>query len=284
MDVGTSSLGVTLTRAHQRASICRKMPVIIATWNVNSVRQRLEHLLAYLKEVEPDVLCLQELKCMDDAFPRLEIEALGYHCAVHGQKTFNGVAILSKRPAEIVTGLPGDEGDAQARYIEACVPHGDGIVRVASIYLPNGNPVGTEKYPYKLAWMDRLIAHARDLLKLEEPLVLAGDYNVIPSPRDCYDPGAWASDALFLPQTRERFRTLLNLGFTDALRAVTDEPNLYTFWDYQAGAWQKNLGIRIDHLLLSPQAADRLQGVTIDKDMRAREKPSDHVPIRVALA
>jgi exodeoxyribonuclease-3 len=258
--------------------------VIIATWNVNSVRQRIEHLLAYLKEVEPDVLCLQELKCTDEAFPRLEIEAAGYNCAVHGQKTFNGVAILSKRPVEVRQGLPGDDEDAHARYIEAVIPYGEGVVRVASIYLPNGNPVGTEKYDYKLAWMDRLIAHARELMKLEEPIVLAGDYNVIPGPRDCYDPAAWTSDALFLPQTRERFRTLLNLGFTDALRAVTDEAGLYTFWDYQAGAWQRNLGIRIDHLLLSPQAADLLRGVTIDREMRAREKPSDHVPIRVALA
>lgn len=258
--------------------------MIISTWNVNSVRQRIEHLLAYLKEVEPDVLCLQELKCTDEAFPRLEIEAAGYNCAVHGQKTFNGVAILSKRPADVRTGLPGDDEDAHARYIEATIPHGDGVVRVASIYLPNGNPTGTEKYTYKLAWMDRLIAHARELLKLEEPLVLAGDYNVIPGPRDCFDPGVWAKDALFLPQTRERFRALLNLGLTDALRAVSDDAGLYTFWDYQAGCWQKDLGIRIDHLLLSPQAADLLQGVAIDKAMRGREKPSDHVPIRISLA
>jgi exodeoxyribonuclease-3 len=258
--------------------------VRISTWNVNSVRQRLEHLLAYLKEVEPDVLCLQELKCMDEAFPRLEVESAGYNVAVHGQKTFNGVAILSKRPIEVRTGLPGDEMDAHARYIEATIPDGDKVVRVASIYLPNGNPVGTEKYTYKLAWMDRLIAHTRELLKLEEPLVLAGDFNVIPGPRDAYDPAAWANDALFLPQTRERFRTLLNLGLTDALRSVSDDAGLYTFWDYQAGAWQKNLGIRIDHLLLSPQAADRLQNVSIDRHMRALEKPSDHVPIRIDLA
>ena len=257
--------------------------MIIATWNVNSVRQRLEHLLAYLKEQEPDVLCLQELKCMDDAFPRLEIESAGYNVAIHGQKTFNGVAILSKRPMDVHIGLPGDETDGQARYIEATIQDGPRILRVASIYLPNGNPVGTDKYPYKLAWMDRLIAHARQLLTLEEPLVLAGDYNVIPGAGDCYDPKAWVNDALFLPQTREKFRTLLNLGLTDALRAVQDDDGLYTFWDYQAGAWQKNLGIRIDHLLLSPQAADRLSSVTIDKDMRAREKPSDHVPIRIRL-
>ncbi len=256
----------------------------IATWNVNSVRQRTEHLLQYLKEVEPDVLCLQELKCTDDVFPRLEVESAGYNVATHGQKTYNGVAILSKRPIEVTRGLPGDEADEHARYIEALVPYGDGVVRVASIYLPNGNPPMTEKYTYKLSWMDRLIAHARGLLKLEEPLVLAGDYNVIPHARDVHDPQAWAGDALFLPQTRERFQELLNLGLTDALRACTDEAGLYTFWDYQAGAWPRNKGIRIDHLLLSPQAADKLTGFAIDKHMRALEKPSDHVPIRIDLA
>ena len=255
----------------------------IATWNVNSVRQRLDHLLFYLKEANPDVVCLQEIKCMDDAFPRAEIEAAGYNVAVHGQKTFNGVAILSKSPIEAAPGLPGDENDAHARYIEAVVPHGDTVVRVASIYLPNGNPPNTDKYAYKLAWMDRLIAHARDLLTHEEPLVLAGDFNVIPEPRDARNPAAWVNDALFLPTTRAKFQTLLNLGLTDALRATTDAAGLYTFWDYTAGAWQKNDGIRIDHLLLSPQAADRLRNVAIDREMRAREKPSDHVPIRVDL-
>lgn len=255
----------------------------IATWNVNSVRQRIEHLIRYLREQEPDILCLQEIKCVEDAFPRLEVEAAGYNVAAHGQKTFNGVAILSKRPIEVVRGLPGDDADTQARYIEAIVPHGGGIVRVASIYLPNGNPPNTEKYAYKLAWMDRLGAHAQNLLRLEEPLVLAGDFNVIPEPRDAKDPAAWAGDALYLPQTRERFRTLLNLGLTDALRATSDAAGLYTFWDYTAGAWQKNFGVRIDHLLLSPQAADRLQSVTIDRFMRAADKPSDHVPIRIDL-
>ena len=256
----------------------------IATWNVNSVRQRTDHLLHYLREVAPDVVCLQELKCTDDAFPRLEVESAGYNVETHGQKTFNGVAILSKRPIEVMRGLPGDEGDEHARYIEALVPDGNGVVRVASLYLPNGNPPATEKYTYKLRWMDRLIAHARSLLKLEEPLVLAGDYNVIPEARDVHDPAAWAGDALFLPQTREKFRALLNLGLTDALRACTDEAGLYTFWDYQAGAWPRNKGIRIDHLLLSPQAADRLQSFAIDRDMRAHEKPSDHVPVRIDLA
>ncbi len=258
--------------------------VRIATWNVNSVRQRTEHLLRYLKEVEPDVLCLQEIKCLDEAFPRLEVESAGYNVATHGQKTFNGVAILSKRPIEATRGLPGDEHDEQSRYIEAIVPHGKTIIRVASIYLPNGNPPLTEKYSYKLAWMDRLISRARELLKLEECFVLAGDYNVIPEARDARDIAAWTGDALYLPATRAKFRELLNLGLTEALRATTDEAGLYTFWDYQAGAWQKNNGIRIDHLLLSPQAADRLQSVAIDKHMRALEKPSDHVPIRIDLA
>ena len=256
----------------------------IATWNVNSVRQRTEHLLRYLKEAEPDVLCLQEIKCLDEAFPRLEVEAAGYNVATHGQKTFNGVAILSKQPIEVTRCLPGDEADEQSRYIEAIVPFGQTIVRVASVYLPNGNPPLTDKYAYKLAWMDRLISHARSLLKLEECFVLAGDYNVIPEPRDARDPAAWAGDALFLPPTRERFRELLNLGLTDALRATTDDAGLYTFWDYQAGAWQRNNGIRIDHLLLSPQAADRLTAAAVDKHMRALEKPSDHVPVRIDLA
>jgi exodeoxyribonuclease III len=258
--------------------------VKIATWNVNSVRQRTEHLLRYLRDVQPDVLCLQELKCVDAAFPFMEIETEGYNAAVHGQKGFNGVAILAKAPIEVARGLPGDPDDEQARYIEAVVPNRDGIVRVASIYLPNGNPPQTEKYSYKLAFMDRLFAHAKYLLTLEEPLVLAGDYNVIPTPRDAADPAAWEGDALFLPQTRARFRCLLNLGLTDALRATTDAASLYTFWDYQAGAWQRSKGIRIDHLLLSPRAADRLIEVTIDKERRSENKPSDHVPVEIALA
>jgi exodeoxyribonuclease-3 len=254
--------------------------VRIATWNVNSVRQRLGHLLDYLKETAPDALCLQELKCQAEAFPRTEIEALGYNVAVHGQKGFNGVAILAKRPIEAAPGLPGDPTDEQARYLEAVIPFGARAIRVASIYLPNGNPIGTEKYTYKLAFMDRLIAHAKKLLEYEEPLVLAGDFNVIPEPRDAADPAAWVNDALFLPETRAKFRQLLALGLTDALRATSDDAGVYTFWDYQAGSWQRNNGIRIDHLLLSPQAADLLRDVAIDKDMRAREKPSDHTPIR----
>ena len=256
----------------------------IATWNVNSVRQRLDHLLGYLKRTEPDVLCLQELKCTEETFPRFEIEAAGYRCYVHGQKGFNGVAILTRRDAVVASGLPGDEADIQARYIEALVPDGASAVRVASIYLPNGNPVGSDKYPYKLAFMDRMTAHARKLLGLEEPLVLAGDYNVIPEAKDVADPENWTQDALFLPATRERYRALLNLGLVDAIRTTTDRGGLYSFWDYQAGAWQRNRGIRIDHLLLSPQAADRLSDYAIDKDLRGLDKPSDHVPVRIDLA
>lgn len=258
----------------------------IASWNVNSVRLRLPALVAYLRDVAPDVLCLQELKCVGEAFPRAEIEAEGYNVLVHGQKTFNGVAILSKTPLEETRrGLPGNGEDGQARYLEAITPDGAGsIVRVASIYLPNGNPPETEKYAYKLAWMARLTAHARELLAFEEKLVLAGDYNVIPDARDVYDPAAWREDALFRLETRQAFRALVALGLTDALRATTDAAGLYTFWDYQAGAWQRNKGLRIDHLLLSPQAADRLKSVAIDKSLRAGDKPSDHVPIRLDLA
>lgn len=259
-------------------------PLRIATWNVNSVRQRLGHLLDFLKEAEPDALCLQELKCVDADFPRREIEEAGWQVETLGQKTFNGVAILSRTKLEDVRrGLPGDDADEQARYLEGVLPLGNGVVRLASIYLPNGNPPNTEKYPYKLGWMKRLTAHAQMLLALEEPLVLAGDYNVIPEPRDARDPAAWVSDALFLPQTRSAFRGLLNLGLTEALRASSDDGGLYTFWDYQAGAWQRNNGIRIDHLLLSPQAADRLSGVQIVKHVRGWEKPSDHVPVMVDL-
>jgi len=256
----------------------------IATWNVNSVRQRLGHLLDFLREAEPDALCLQELKCTDADFPRAELEAAGWQVATHGQKTFNGVAIISRSPLEDVRrGLPGDDGDEQARYIEGVLPFGNRVLRVASIYLPNGNPVNTEKYPYKLGFMRRLKNHAQELLQHEEALVLAGDYNVIPDSRDARDPAAWVHDALFLPQTRSAFQELLNIGLTEALRATTDAAALYTFWDYQAGAWQRNNGIRIDHLLLSPQAADRLEGVTIAKHVRGWDKPSDHVPVMLAL-
>lgn len=253
----------------------------IATWNINGVKARLDNLRQWLSDSSPDIACLQEIKSVDEGFPRLEIEALGYHVETHGQKGFNGVAILSKvKPGEVLRGLPGDESDEQSRYIEAVFSVPSGVIRVASIYLPNGNPSDDPvKYPYKLAWMERLRRHAEALLRLEEPLILAGDYNVIPEPHDCFDPRAWETDALFLPQTRAAFRRLEQLGLTDAVRATTDETKLYTFWDYQAGAWQKNNGIRIDHLLLSPEAADRLISTRIEKHVRAWEKPSDHVPV-----
>ena len=255
----------------------------IATWNVNSINARIETVLTWFKGASPDVACLQEIKCVDEAFPRQAFEALGYDVAVHGQKSYNGVALLSKTGLEDVRrGLPDGEGDDHSRYIEAVVS-GPRPVRVGCIYLPNGNPVATEKFPYKLAWMERLRTHAAELLRFEEPLVLAGDYNVIPEPSDCYDPAAWAGDALFQPQTRAAFRALKWLGLTDAYMQVDGTPNTYTFWDYQAGAWRRDNGIRIDHVLLSPQAADHLKGCEIHKDVRGWDKPSDHVPVVVDL-
>ena len=257
----------------------------IATWNVNSIRLRLDNTLAWLAERQPDIVCLQEIKCQDEQFPREAFEQLGYNVAVHGQKGFNGVAVLSRLPFdEVTSGLPGGDGDVQSRFIEVVVSTPQGVVRVCGIYLPNGNPVDTEKYPYKLEWMARLKAHIANRLTYEEPLVVCGDYNVIPEPEDAANPAAWAGDALFLPQTRAAFREILNLGMTDALRATTQAPGLYSFWDYQAGAWQRNNGIRIDHLLLSPQAADRLKATGIDKHVRDWEKPSDHVPVWADLA
>ena len=257
----------------------------IATFNVNSIKARVDTVLTWFKQAEPDIACLQEIKCDNNAFPRLEFEALGYNCEVHGQKSYNGVALLSKHKIEDVrTGLPGDDSDDHARYIEGVVATKAGAVRVASIYVPNGNPPDTEKYPYKLKWLDRLIAHTKELLAYEEPLVLGGDYNIIPEPEDVYEPQAWVNDALFKLETRRKLRQMLNLGLTDAFRACNAQPNQYSFWDYQAGAWQKDRGLRIDHLLLSPQAADRLQSCTIDKKVRGWEKPSDHVPVMIELA
>jgi exodeoxyribonuclease-3 len=258
----------------------------IATWNVNSVKARLDAARTWLAEASPDVVCLQEIKTTDEAFPTDVFESLGYNVATHGQKSYNGVAILSKRPLEdVVKGLPAAEGDDHARYIEAVVPTESGsTIRVASIYAPNGNPPGTERFAYKLAWMERLTHHVRELLLLEEPLLLMGDYNVIPGPDDCHDPKAWIGDALFQPETRASFRRICNLGLTDAFRACHAEPRRYTFWDYQAGAWVKDHGIRIDHILLSPQAADRLVGSMIERKVRGWEKPSDHVPVLCELA
>jgi exodeoxyribonuclease-3 len=253
----------------------------IATWNVNSVNARLPNVMSWLNENQPDVLLLQELKCETAKFPADDFKAQGYDATVFGQKSWNGVAILSKHPIEDVrTGLPGNDADEQSRYIEATIKG----IRIASIYLPNGNPVGTEKYPYKLAWFDRLIAHAKGLLATEKPIVLGGDYNIIPEARDCHDPIAWQDDALFRLESRRKFRALLSLGYTDAFRAVNNDDHQYTFWDYQAGCWPKNHGIRIDHFLLSAQAADKLKNCTIDPNPRGLEKASDHVPVILELA
>jgi exodeoxyribonuclease-3 len=257
----------------------------IATWNINGVKARLENLLLWLKESDPDIACLQEIKSVDEQFPRAEIEAAGYHVETHGQKGFNGVALLSKRRFdEVNRGLPGDDGDEQARFIEGVVSTDGGVVRAVSLYLPNGNPVDTEKFTYKLAWMARLRNWAEERLLLEEPMVLAGDYNVIPEPLDAKNPQAWLADALFQPETRKAFRRLENLGFQDSIRAASDDDGIYSFWDYQGGAWQKDNGIRIDHLMLSPEAANKLISVSVEKHVRSWEKPSDHVPVCAELA
>jgi exodeoxyribonuclease-3 len=256
----------------------------IATWNINGVKARIDGLVTWLRNTSPDIVCLQEIKCQTEAFPAADVEALGYNVAVHGQKGFNGVALLSKLPLEDVRrGLPGEPDETQSRYVEAVVSAGRGVVRIGGLYLPNGNPIGTDKFAYKLAWMAALETHARELLMLEEPLVLAGDYNVIPEPVDCKDPRSWAEDALYQPESRAAFRRLEAIGLTDAVRACHPGESVYTFWDYQAGAWQKNNGIRIDHLMLSPQAADRLVAAGIDKMTRGWEKPSDHVPAWVDI-
>ena len=259
--------------------------MILATGNINGVKARLESALTYLRQQSPDVICFQEIKSVDDGFPTSAFQDIGYNVATNGQKGFNGVAILSKSPLEdVVRRLPGDDADQHARWIEASVPLGDRMVRVVSLYLPNGNPIGTEKFSYKLAWMARMRLRAKQLLQDEMPLVLAGDFNVIPEPVDAKRPAAWVNDALFQPESRAAWRTLVNEGFTDATRACHPGPGVYTFWDYQAGAWQKDHGIRIDHILLSSQAADLLVASGIDRATRAQEKPSDHVPVWVKLA
>jgi exodeoxyribonuclease-3 len=257
------------------------MSLTLATWNVNSIRVRLPLLLDWLGRTRPDALLLQELKCQAGDFPHAAIEAAGYHALVAGQKTYNGVAIVSRRPARLVRDtLPGDETDDQARYIEADL---DGL-RLASIYLPNGNPAPGDKFAYKLAWMERLAAQARRLRALDQPVVLGGDFNVCPADLDVCDPAAWAGDALCRPESRAALRQVLHLGYTDSLRALNPGVRgLYTWWDYQAGAWPRDKGLRIDHLLLNPQAADRLEAAGIDRTPRSAEKASDHTPVWVRL-
>jgi exodeoxyribonuclease-3 len=256
----------------------------IATFNINGIKARAEALPAWLDEAQPDVVLLQEIKSVDEAFPRELFEDRGYNVETHGQKSFNGVAILSKLPLEDVTrGLPGDAADEQARYIEATVMGEDSALRICGLYLPNGNPVPGPKYDYKLAWMERLKARAEALLAEETPFLMAGDYNIIPQAEDAKHPENWREDALFRLESRNAFRRILNLGLTDAFRARHQGPGHYSFWDYQAGAWNRDNGIRIDHLLLSPACADRLRDCQIDRDVRGREKPSDHVPVWVDL-
>jgi exodeoxyribonuclease-3 len=253
----------------------------IATFNVNSIAVRLPILLAWLEQAKPDVVCLQEIKCPAADFPMLELKGMGYHVEAVGQRSYNGVALLSRAPAQdIVRALPGEPTDDQARYIEATI----GDLRVASLYLPNGNPLGTDKFTYKLAWMRRLKAHAETLLAREIPFVLAGDYNVAPTDDDVYDPSAMIDDAICQPESRARFRALINLGLTDAFRVLHAEPHRYSFWDYQAGRWYRDEGLRIDHLLLSPQAADRLVAADIDKTPRGKDKASDHTPVWCEIA
>ncbi|MEL6572234.1 MAG: exodeoxyribonuclease III [Pseudomonadota bacterium] len=256
----------------------------IATFNINGIKARIETLTAWLKDSAPDVALLQEIKSIDENFPRGVIEDLGYTVETHGQKSFNGVAILSKLPLEDVTrGLPGDDTDEQARWIEATVM-GEQAIRVCGLYLPNGNPVPGPKYDYKLAWMARLHARAKALMADEMPALMAGDYNIIPQPEDAKRPEAWTEDALFRPESRTAWRKIVNLGFTEAFRSRTLTPGHYSFWDYQAGAWNRDDGIRIDHFLLTPQCADLLTDCWIEKEQRGKEKPSDHTPVWVDLA
>ncbi|MEL6960957.1 MAG: exodeoxyribonuclease III [Pseudomonadota bacterium] len=257
----------------------------IATFNINGIKARAEALPRWLDQAQPDVVLLQEIKSVDDAFPREIFEERGYNVETHGQKSFNGVAILSKLPLEDVDrGLPGDDEDEQARYIEATVMGDKIALRLCGLYLPNGNPTPGPKYDYKLAWMDRLRDRARTLLAEETPFLMAGDYNIIPQAEDARRPDAWRDDALFRLESRTAFRRLTALGLTEAFRARVHGPEHYSFWDYQAGAWNRDDGIRIDHFLLCPQTADLMRDCQIDKAVRGEEKPSDHVPVWVDLA
>jgi exodeoxyribonuclease III len=252
----------------------------IASWNVNSIRARLDHVTAWIKLQQPDVLLLQELKATE--FPALVFQALGYESVAVTQKSYNGVAVLSRYPMETInTTLAGDEADSHARYLEMTI---EGI-RMVNIYLPNGNPVGTEKFAYKLAWMERLQQKMSAWRKEDVPVLVGGDFNVIPEDIDCHKPSSWIRDALFQPEPRARYRALVDLGYTDAFRSLhPGEIGQFTFWDYFRQAFEHNRGIRIDHFLLSPQLTDRLQSCVIDRGPRAQERPSDHTPIMLELS
>lgn len=251
----------------------------IASWNVNSIKVRAPHVKRWVEKNAPDVLLLQELK--GENFPAEEFRELGYDSIVSAQKTYNGVAILSKHKITPVLGrLPGDDTDEHARYLEADI----NSIRIVNIYLPNGNPAPGDKFTYKLSWMDRLYRHLSGLRQKEIPFLVGGDFNVIPEARDCYDPAAWINDALYRVETREKFRTLLNMGLYDAFRVFNEKSGQYTFWDYQGGGWPANKGIRIDHFLLSPPLADRLKSCIIDSGPRGEDNPSDHTPIYIELS
>lgn len=252
----------------------------IATWNVNSIKARLENAIIWLREAKPDIVLLQELKCVDDDFPRMEIEDLGYNIETHGQKTYNGVAILSKHPIEDVQrGLPGDESDEQARYIEGLISADKGVIRVASVYVPNGQSPDSDKFQYKLKFFDRLRKKVETLLSYEEKLVIGGDYNVAPEDIDVYDPFHLRGTVCFHSEEQAKLRAITNLGLTDAFRAVHPASCAFSWWDYRGGGFEHNKGMRIDHLLLSAQAADVTESCEIDEKTRAAEKASDHAPV-----
>lgn len=248
----------------------------VATWNVNSVKARLPHLVQWLQAEQPDVLLLQELKCMDADFPLMDVRGLGYQVEIVGQKSYNGVAILAKAPISVIhRALPGAPEDEQSRYLEADV----GGIRICCLYLPNGNPSDSPKFPYKLAWMRRLEERTRQLLAEDVPFLLAGDFNICPTDEDVYDPAGWVDDALCRPEARAQYRRIVNLGLTDAVKVLDPTPHRYTFWDYQAGRWHRDEGLRIDHILLSPPLADRLEDAGVDKVPRGWERASDHTPV-----
>ncbi|HMH23593.1 MAG TPA: exodeoxyribonuclease III [Puia sp.] len=253
----------------------------IATYNVNGVNGRLPVLLRWLKETTPDVVCLQELKAPQEKFPEAAIQDAGYHAIWHGQKSWNGVAILSRsgQPKEVRRVLPGDPEDSHSRYIEAMI----GDVLVGCLYLPNGNPAPGPKFDYKLRWFERLTLHAKEVLASGIPAVLTGDYNVMPTEKDVYKPERWVEDALFRPETRAAFKTLTAQGWTDAIRKLHPDETIYTFWDYFRNAYGRNAGLRIDHFLLSPQLASRLKAAGVDREVRGWEKSSDHAPVWIEL-
>ncbi|XCE33767.1 exodeoxyribonuclease III [Candidatus Liberibacter asiaticus] len=258
--------------------------VTVATWNVNSIRARIHNLAAWIKENNPDIICLQETKTEDKNFPFETLQSLNYHIETCGQKSYNGVAILSKyQPIEIVTHLPGDDLDVQARFIEATFTINTQTLRIGNLYLPHGNPITSTKYDDKISWIKRFLRFASQRLELEEPLIFAGDYNIIPQPHDCYNPIIWENDACFTLEVRQSFQKLQNMGFTDAIRAIHDTHHLYSFWDYYADSWSKNKGIRIDHIMLSPEATSLLHSARIDTKPRGWTKPSDHTPVIVSL-